>query len=97
MTPRSAASPPDEQADRSLGKLGMAGLPIDTVVARAPRVRTRRRQPARRRSWWDALLWGPAAEWCAECGAEVEAGSAYRQSARQVYCSFDHARRDLEE
>lgn len=46
------------------------------------------------RSVWEALLWGAARETCAECGVEVKAGTAYRVSSRQVYCSLAHAQLD---
>lgn len=76
----------------------MVGLTVDAARTRTPHAR--KSEPldrAETRGFWDALLWGAALETCTECGAEVTASHAYRQSATQVYCSLEHARRDLEE
>lgn len=42
------------------------------------------------------ILWEASAPRCAECGEEVAPATAYRSSARAVYCSLEHAQRDLE-
>jgi hypothetical protein len=42
------------------------------------------------------MLWGATLEHCAECGVEVAPADAYRSSVRAVYCSIEHATRDLE-
>ena len=45
----------------------------------------------RRRPLIARVLWGGAAEYCAECGAEVSPHEAIRSAAARVYCSAVHA------
>ena len=47
-----------------------------------------------RRSIVARILWGSEAEFCAECGMELKAGQAYRDSTQVAYCSVEHAALD---
>ena len=77
----------------------MVGFTVHAERARgsAPGA-TRRSAPPfepSRRPFVPRMLWGTGQERCAECGSALSPGAAYRLSARAVYCSPEHAERDL--